>query len=132
MRLRRDWEKPPHKVRISPFYLGAYEVTQAQYRALTKNTPSYFSATGGGRDLVASLSTDDYPVENVSWLDAVGFCNALSKRDGFPRYYQLSGDKLESVNAKVRAIGCRPRRNGSTPVAGERIGGTVSEMTCGD
>jgi formylglycine-generating enzyme required for sulfatase activity/serine/threonine protein kinase len=95
------WEKPPHKVRITtPFYLGIYEVTQAQYKAVTGSNPSFFSSTGGGREMVGDRSTVQYPVENVSWLDAVRFCNALSKKDGLPSYYQLKADKVECLNIK--------------------------------
>ncbi len=93
-------EKPPHKVRVSPFYLGIYEVTQGQYTAVLGNNPSFFCSTGGGKDQVAGQSTDQYPVENVSWLDAVRFCNALSKKDRLTPYYQLNGDKVESQNTK--------------------------------
>jgi len=84
-------QKPQHKVRISPFYLGIYEVTQAQYQAAMGNIPSYFSSTGGGKDKVAGRSTDQYPVEGVSWLDAVRFCNALSKKDGLTPFYEVNG-----------------------------------------
>ena len=41
-------EKPQHKVRLSPFYLGVTEVTQEQYRAVTGNNPSWYSSTGQG------------------------------------------------------------------------------------
>ena len=38
-----DDEKPQHRVRITrPFYLGATEVTQGQYQAVTGQSPSYF------------------------------------------------------------------------------------------
>ena len=44
-------EKPQHRVRITrPFYLGVYEVTQAQYKKVMGNNPSWFSANGGGKD----------------------------------------------------------------------------------
>ena len=67
-------EKPQHRVRITrPFYLGVHEVTQAQYKAVMGNIPSYFSSTGGGKDKVVGQPTDQNPVENVSWLDAVEF-----------------------------------------------------------
>jgi len=60
-------EKPQHRVRITkPFYLGICEVTQAQYKAVMGNNPSYFSSTGAGKDNVASRSTGQHPVENVS------------------------------------------------------------------
>ena len=85
-------EKPQHRVRISKsFYLGVYEVTQAQYEAVMGNNPSYFSANGGGKDKVAGQSTDRYPVENVSWLDAVKFCNKLSEMEGRPPFYEIDG-----------------------------------------
>jgi formylglycine-generating enzyme required for sulfatase activity len=60
-------EQPRHRVRISqPFYLGQTEVTQGQYRAVTGHNPSLFKAS------------DDLPVENVSWNDAVAFCEKLN------------------------------------------------------
>jgi hypothetical protein len=65
-------EKPQHRVRItSPFYLGVYEITQAQYQAVMGENPSYFSSTGRGKDRVAGQPTERHPVESVSWLDAV-------------------------------------------------------------
>ena len=88
-------EKPQHRVRITrPFYLGVYEVTQAQYEAVMGNNPSYFSANGGGRDSVAGQSTDRHPVENVSWLDAVKFCNKLSEMEGRPPFYEIDGENV--------------------------------------
>ena len=85
-------EKPQHRVRISkPFYLGVYEVTQAQYEAVMGNNPSSFSANGGGKDKVAGQSTDRHPVEQVSWLDAAQFCNKLSEMEGRKPFYEIDG-----------------------------------------
>ncbi len=54
-------ETPRHRVVISrPFYLGKYELTQAQYEAVTGKNPSYFPAPSK-------------PVEQVSWQDAQDF-----------------------------------------------------------
>ncbi len=88
-------ERPPHLVRISAFYLGVIEVTQAQYEDVMGSNPSYFSSTGTGKDKVAGKSTDQYPVEQVSLFDAIRFCNALSKKDGLTPYYHVNGETVE-------------------------------------
>ena len=63
-------EKPQHRVEITKaFYIGVYEVTQAQWQAVMGTNPSYFK---GSRR----------PVEQVSWNDAVEFCRRLSQREG--------------------------------------------------
>jgi len=70
-----DEEKPPHRVRISrPFYIGKYPVTQGQWQAVMGSNPSYFKG-------------DNLPVEQVSWHDAVEFCQKLSDETG--RKYRL-------------------------------------------
>jgi formylglycine-generating enzyme required for sulfatase activity len=77
------WERPRHRVRITrPFYLGVTEVTQGQYRAVTRRSPSTFKGS------------DDLPVENLSWLDAVNFCNALSRAEDLPLFYHVEGKKV--------------------------------------
>jgi formylglycine-generating enzyme required for sulfatase activity len=79
----RNNERPQHEVRISrPFHLGIYAVTQSQYRAVTGQSPSAFKGS------------DDLPVEQVSWLDAVTFCNKLSEREGWELYYHIAGDAV--------------------------------------
>jgi formylglycine-generating enzyme required for sulfatase activity/serine/threonine protein kinase len=82
-------EKPQHRVRISrPFYLGIYEVTQAEYEKVMGINPSRFSASGPERDRVAGKDTSRFPVEWVSWDDAVNFCNKLSEIEKLrPCYY---------------------------------------------
>lgn len=63
-------EKPVHEVAIvKPFYMGRYEVTQAQWRAVMGNNPSRSQG-------------DDLPVEQVSWDDAISFCQKLSQMTG--------------------------------------------------
>jgi formylglycine-generating enzyme required for sulfatase activity len=77
-----DDEKPRHRVEITkPFWLGKYAVTQQQYTRLTgKDNPSYFSATGSGKDKVQGMDTNRFPVENVSWDDATAFCEELNRK----------------------------------------------------
>ena len=80
----QDREKPQHRVRITrPFYLGATEVTQGQYRALTGQSPGDFQGS------------DDLPVGRVTWLDAVNYCNALSRAEELPEFYRIEGKNIE-------------------------------------
>ena len=59
-------ERPQHEVAITAFYIGKYEVTQGQYKALMGLDPSEFDG-------------DNLPVENVTWKDAKEFCVRLSR-----------------------------------------------------
>ncbi|MCE9604886.1 MAG: formylglycine-generating enzyme family protein [Planctomycetia bacterium] len=73
-------ERPSHRVRISQaFYVAQFETTQAEYRAVMNENPSWFCATGGGRGEVAALDTSRYPVEMASWDEATDFCRRLSE-----------------------------------------------------
>ena len=75
----REDETPRHHVQITePFYIGVYEVTQAEYERVMGNNPSFFSSTGVGKGDVAGRSTERFPVEQVPWHDAVEFCRRLS------------------------------------------------------
>ena len=95
-------EKPQHRVRITrPFYLGVTEVSQAQYEAVMGNNPSDFSAAGGGKDKVAGQSTGEQPVERVSWLDAVKFCNKLSELEGRMPFYEIAGKTVRVPDWKA-------------------------------
>lgn len=67
------------RVRITkPFLIGAYEVTQAEYAKIMGQNPSYFSG-GDAFGAVAEFDTTRFPVERVSWNDAVEFCRRLSE-----------------------------------------------------
>ncbi len=78
---RDEDEGPRHEVEITrSFYLGAYEVTQEQYNKVMEWNPSFFAATGGGKEQVQGQNTSQHPVETVSWDEAVQFCAVLSGR----------------------------------------------------
>ena len=60
----------PHRVFITKsFYLGKYEVTQEQWQAIMGSNPSGFK------------NGDKFPVENVSWNEAMDFCRRLTERE---------------------------------------------------
>jgi uncharacterized protein (TIGR02996 family) len=76
---RDNDEGPQHEVTITrPFYVGVYQVTQEEYERVMGSNPSWFSASGGGKDKVKGKNTRRFPIENVSWDDAVEFCRRLS------------------------------------------------------
>ncbi|WP_040896975.1 SUMF1/EgtB/PvdO family nonheme iron enzyme [Xenococcus sp. PCC 7305] len=65
----QDSEKPQHEVTVQPFFMGKFQITQAQYQEVMNNNPSHFKG-------------NDLPVEQVSWEDAVEFCQRISEKTG--------------------------------------------------
>ena len=77
---RRNSEGPLHQVTVSPFFMSRYPVTQAQWRIVA-------DFTQGNRDLdpdPSHFKGDDHPVEQVSWYDAVEFCDRLTQATNRP------------------------------------------------
>ncbi len=71
-------EQPQHTVTLDSFHIDSTEVTQADYQSLMVVNPS-------------SQSGDSMlPVENVTWFDAVLYCNARSKKEGYDTVYSYS------------------------------------------
>lgn len=70
--------KPVHNVTLSSYYMGKTEVTQAQWKAVMGNNPSYFEG-------------DNCPVNHVSWYAAIVFCNKLSMINGKTPVYSVNG-----------------------------------------
>ena len=75
-------EKPVHTVTMSVFLIGKYEVTQKEWEKIMGNNPSCFKG-------------DSLPVENVSWYDAVEFCNKKSKEEGLTPCYSGRGKNIK-------------------------------------
>ena len=67
-----DDEKPAHEVQVADFYIGKFEVTQAQWRAVMGSDPQKLYNKG----------CDQCPVEEVSWNDIQAFLIALNSQTG--------------------------------------------------
>ena len=64
-----DNEYPAHRVTLSDYYIGETEVTQALWKAIMGNNPSYFKG-------------DNLPVEKVSYEDVKTFITKLNEKTG--------------------------------------------------
>jgi formylglycine-generating enzyme required for sulfatase activity len=75
------------------FYMGKYEVTQAQYEAIMTYNISSFRADRytGTSSITEGETYENRPVENVNWYDAIVFCNKLSMKEGFSPAYRING-----------------------------------------
>ena len=80
------------KVTLSTFYICDHEVTQDEYKAVMGTNPSYFDGTSGkdtDATTPANETQNDRPVENVSWFDAIYYCNKKSIADGLLPCYSV-------------------------------------------
>lgn len=84
-----DWrsdDEMQHRVTVSDFYMSKYELTQKQYASVTGENPSNFIG-------------DNLPVENITWLEAIEFCNSLSRKEGrVPVYTVANGGATVTWN----------------------------------
>ncbi len=78
-------ELPIHSVAIEDFYISRYPISQKHYERIMKYNPSHFK---GKED----------PVEQVTWYDAIMFCNLLSTEEGFQEYYNISNVVMRHNN----------------------------------
>lgn len=131
----RSADETQHLVTVSDFYISVYEVTQEEYQAVMGENPSNFSG-------------ENLPVENVTWYDAVAYCNARSEQEGLMPAYTINGtnvadetgaageeateaDTQSDTDGEEQETGTYP--DGSTPqFSGERLRFTVTLLCiCG-
>ena len=79
-------EKPQHLVKVQPFFIGKYPITQAQWRAIASLPKIAFDLEPDP----SKFKGDDRPVEEISWDEAVEFCQRLSKKTG--KQYRLPSE----------------------------------------
>ncbi len=104
-------ESPTHLVTLSSFFIGKYPVTQKEWEMIMKNKPSVFKKGyiidygffGIGKKVIEN-DTDNYPVDFVSWFDAIRFCNLLSEKEGLESVYVINDSE---VNCNWQADGYR-------------------------
>ncbi|MBN2545523.1 MAG: SUMF1/EgtB/PvdO family nonheme iron enzyme, partial [Spirochaetes bacterium] len=78
-------ETPEHLVVVKSFWISKFELTQKEWIEIMDDNPS-----------INKGST--YPVEKISWYDAVDYCNKKSKKEGLKPYYKISKFKKDPKN----------------------------------
>jgi len=105
-------ESPPHEVRISKgFWLGQTPVTQAAWKKVMKSNPSHFKG-------------DELPVENVTWHEAVKYCETVGGRLPTEAEWEYAA-RAQSTTARygeLDAIAWYDTNSGNTthPVGGKQ------------
>jgi len=96
----KDGHEPQHQVTLTRAHLMQITpVTQAQWEELMGNNPSFFKG-------------DELPVTDVSWFDAVAYCNGLSEKLGIEEAYVLSdvsgkpGDGDFKASIRWKGLAC--------------------------
>ena len=102
-------------VTLSDFYMGKYEVTQAEYASVMEgqkvtvngteyaleSNPSYCTADSTSYTLFNGDVQEKRPVEGVTWYDAVWYCNALSQKEGLPKAYNIEVTEVKQASGKT-------------------------------
>jgi len=83
--------EPKHKVEVSSFFMAECQLTQEIYKAVTGKEPSRFKGI-------------NHPVEQVSWIDAVNFCNILNKKLGLTKICNKDYNLLDKNGNKTNNI----------------------------
>lgn len=77
----READEVQHSVTVDSFYMSGTELTQKEYQSLIGSNPS-------------ENKGDNLPVENITWYDAINYCNELSKSKGLTPCYTVSGNTV--------------------------------------
>jgi formylglycine-generating enzyme required for sulfatase activity len=93
-------EKPSMPVSFTyDFWIDTYEVTIGMYRSMMGRLPAEY-------DSIAEVG-DQFPVAYVSWFDAVLFCNARSRKEGFDTVYSYIGKDTTATGSVYQLRGVR-------------------------
>lgn len=78
---QRQEDETRHEVTVGSFYMNPYEVTQEEYEVVMGENPSFFSG-------------ENLPVENVTWYNAITYCNRLSENCGLTPVYTVEDNTV--------------------------------------
>jgi formylglycine-generating enzyme required for sulfatase activity len=90
MREFTDNYEVQHQVTVSSFYMGRYEVTQKEYREVMGTNPSFHQFYP---HIPQGFQSDYMPVTNVTWYDALDYCNRLSQKEKLTPVYTITNIK---------------------------------------
>ncbi|HPM02862.1 MAG TPA: SUMF1/EgtB/PvdO family nonheme iron enzyme [Candidatus Cloacimonadota bacterium] len=108
-------EEPIHLVTLDSFYIGKYEVIQAEWQSVMTGNTNNISTTPSNFS-----NNPTHPVERVSWYDVLVYCNRRSLQAGLTPCYEKAGDTNPnnwgvvptSNNTAWNAITCNMNANG--------------------
>jgi formylglycine-generating enzyme required for sulfatase activity len=81
----RNRGEMPHRVKLNPFFMAKYQITQGEYEEVMGANPSIFEGS-------------NLPVENVSWFDALEYCNRRSQQEGLTPAYKIDIKRIDLNN----------------------------------
>ncbi len=101
-------ELPRHEINLNSFYIGKYEVTVKEYKVFVNAKGKKMPKQPGAKWFEGHPDTkiyyplsktqwwgwkDEHPIQNVSWYDAVEYCNWLSTKESLQKCYNIQGEK---------------------------------------
>ena len=120
--LDAEMESYRGKKTFSGFWLGKYTVTQAEWKAVMGNNPSYFQPGGQGKDRLGGIAdTSRFPVEMVCWDDPAHpefscqkFLEKINRRDGIEKAFG-KGASFKLPHEDQWEYACRGGRGNKQP-----------------
>ena len=77
----RSSDETQHRVTVGNFYMSKTEISQKEYQEIMGNNPS-------------EMQGEELPVTNITWYDAVRYCNAKSQKEGLTPCYAINGTSV--------------------------------------